>query len=49
MGLLVGQAQALIHKVACFIFSSSFAHETLLVFVCANLFQHDSVYVLHLA
>ena len=42
MGLLVGKAQILLHKelnVACFILSSSFAHKTLLVFVCANCFS----------
>lgn len=51
MGLLVAKAQVLICKelnVACFISSSIFAHETLLVFICARFFQHDSVLVLHL-
>ena len=52
MGLLVGKAQVLIHKepnIACLILFSSFAHKTLLVFVCASLSQHDSVCVLYLA
>ena len=52
MGLLVGKAQVLIHKepnIACLVLSSSFAHKPLLVFVCAILFQHDSVCVRHLA
>lgn len=51
MGLLVAKAQVLICKelnVACFISSSIFAHKTLLVFICARFFQHDSVLVLHL-
>lgn len=50
MGLLVAKAQVLIYKelnVACFILSSISADKTLLVFICASFFQHDSVLVLH--